>query len=171
MAREYAQRERRLIVEFLAGYAPAIKPIYNARLGPYPPSFAQKLTSTGALQQISPSQKYADAALIYPDHVELWEAKINLNGEAIGQLLVYRRAWPQTPEYAGEANKPVTLHIVAGYADPLAIAEAQAQGISVTLYTPQWLQQMAQNWPAASSQPIVGSQATATEQSQIKPGS
>ena len=160
MARPYQQRERRLIKEFLAQHAPGITPIYNARIGPLPLGFAERINPDGSFMEISPSQRYADAALEFPDRVELWEGKVAMDGQAIGQLLVYRRAFALTPEFQRVSRLPVSLHIVAGYADPIAMEEAAAQGIEVKLYTPQWLRDMVASWAMKVSRPLVGAHAT-----------
>jgi len=134
--------------------------IYNARLGPIPFVGQTPVRPDIEAALISNKQMFVDAVIVRPASVEYWEAKIILTGAAIGQLLEYQAAGALAGIYDVVVSSPPSLHIVAAFARPTAIALAQRHAISVNLYTPIWLTSDAEAWDGSRSRPIDAASAT-----------
>ncbi len=158
--RQYTPRERRLISEYLAQVEPSARVIYNARLGPIPFVGEGLISPTIEKALISNKQMFVDAVVVRPSGVEFWEAKIILTGAAIGQLLEYQAAATLAPIYLVPPGVPVSLHIVAAFARPTAVALAQRHAISVVIHTPSWIIEDSAAWDASRSRPIDAASAT-----------
>ena len=158
--RKNAQRERRLLSEYLAIARPKQRVIFNARLGPV------ALQSPGALpvgippQVFSNSQMYSDAVVVGDGYVEIWEAKGVMDGRAIGQLLEYELALRQSPDFVEFRNEPAKLEIVCAVARPTAVALAKQLNIEVHFYAPAWIVQDFASWYTNLQQPILAASAT-----------
>jgi hypothetical protein len=160
--RQYTQRETRLLSEYLALTRANQRKILNPKLGPQTWQIATNSGAAASSQLQSPTMMYADAAVLYPDHVELWEAKIVLDGRAIGQLLEYQLALPQSPESVSFRSLPSELHIVAAAARPTALQLCAQVGITVHMYTPAWALEDFASWYQNLTKPIVGASAPVT---------
>lgn len=140
--------------EYLSAQYPGERVIYNARLGPIP--FIAEGTVRPDIEQalISNKQMYVDAVVVRSTGLEFWEGKVVLTGAAIGQLLEYQAAAKLAPVYNVPSTVPISLHIIAAFARPTAIALAQRHAISVAIHTPDWLLQDAAEWDGQLSRPI-----------------
>lgn len=154
--RPYTQRENRLRSEFLAAAYPGARILINPRLGAEAIDVGSAAAGGRPARGSQVSQMYADAAIVLPNQVLLWEFKIVLDGRAVGQLLEYADAWPDSPDYNQYRNLPVSLHICATAARRSALRVAKRLGIEVVFYAPAWAVQMAESWYPQLSRPIVG---------------
>lgn len=158
--RPYQQREKRLLAEFIALNRPANRVIFNFRLGPQAFRTAGPLPSNIPKNFFDNTRMYADAAVVFPAYVELWEAKAVLDGRAIGQLLEYQLAWPGSPDDPGLAHMETRLRIVTAVARPTAMRLAASLNIEVHLFTPAWIVAEFEQWYLNVTRPIAPSSAT-----------
>ena|SRR5216684_2759349 len=153
-SRVYTQRERRLLSEWLALYKAGARIIVNPRLGSAPIRTAAPAGSANPSQIQQNAMMYADAVVIYPDRAELYEAKIFLDGRAIGQLLEYQVALPASPDFIEWRGLPLTLHVVAATARATTLTLCDRLRIAVHLYTPGWVVENFAAWFGAQSRPL-----------------
>ena len=142
--RTYTPRTSRLLSEYLAANYPSAQVIQEMHLTlPNPGAVAR---AGGRVSPLFGSTilGYADAAVILPGEVQLWEAKDAISGAAMGQLEQYARWWPEAYESTQFPNRQLTLHLLAANDNPVLRAVAQGKGISVVVYKPGWYDQSVQ---------------------------
>ncbi len=139
MARSYQRRELRLLGEYLAAAYPNGIIANNVRLGTVPLHLARLLPPGTEPDSLKGYRRYADAVVKLPDRVVLVEAKIVLDTDAVGALMLYAKKWPDTPEFKEWTALPVQLLIVAAVIDPEVKQLAGEQHIDVVQYSPPWL--------------------------------
>lgn len=139
MPRPYVRRELRLLGEFLASNYPNATIANNVRLGAVPLHLARLLPVGVNKNTLNGYRRYADAVIKLPDKVILVEAKIVLDTDAVGALMLYAKKWPDTPEFEAWTKLPFSLLIVAAVIDPEVKQLAEEQKITVAQYSPPWL--------------------------------
>jgi hypothetical protein len=161
--RTYTPRTSRLLSEYLAHTYPTARVVQEMHITrPNPEAIAK---AGGKVSPLFGSTilGYADAAVILPAEVQLWEAKDAPSGAAIGQLLQYGRWWPTSYEGSQNSTRVLTLHLLVATDRPEISAAARADGIEVVVYAPAWFatsieastQDSFQRRLAALSQPIL----------------
>lgn len=160
--RQYTQRETRLRSEYLALAYPHARILINPRLGPAHLDVGASLPADVSPKILQGTQMYADAAIVLPGEVMLWEFKIVLDGRAIGQLLEYADSWADSPDYNELRGMPVSLHICTAAARRTAMNLARRNNIDVVLYSPAWAMEMIAGWYFNLSRPIQGGSARVT---------
>jgi len=98
--RRYQEVEARMLAEWLEAHSPPVPTYQNQPLGP-PVGFG----FTGVNPRV-------DALKILPDQVILIEGEVDNPSEAIGQLLIYRWLFRQTPKFSAHHDKPVRTILV-----------------------------------------------------------
>lgn len=88
--------------------------------------------SDAALQKVL--LRFADAIFIEENTVHILETKIQPSADAIGQLLLYKELFPQTPEFSAYKDFPIKLIMLTTRADPDLIKLAAQNSISVEIY-------------------------------------
>lgn len=159
--RGYTPRTSRLLREYLVATYPHAQRIAEYHLTQGNPS-----AIAAAAGKVSPrfggqTLGYPDAAVITPDEVQLWEAKDYLTGAAVGQIEAYGLLWPISVEAGEYPDHRLTLHILAARDNPPARQMAQARGIEVVIYAPQWYMDSQARVAAAAEQRSVDTQALA----------
>jgi len=85
------------------------------------------------------TQRYADALCIYPDRVEIWEAKLIRPLAAITQLQLYERLFPKTPEFVRYADLDISLHLLTPIWDEDLTEICERAEIEISMWEPPWV--------------------------------
>jgi hypothetical protein len=134
----YQQRERLLVQQFVFERYPHAIKFFNMRMGNLLPFFEGKVQSVENADMIKVWRKFADAVVVTENEIIVIEAKIVARVETIGQLEMYGKLVEETPELQRFLPKKVRLVLVAVVVDPYLVREAEAKGIEVVLYRPDW---------------------------------
>jgi len=140
MARKpYKQRERRYVPEYVnKKYPDRVTVFYNMAVGPAPEALA-KAHPEIPIEHFRRWRFWIDAVVILRDRMVLLEGKLRKPAEGLGQLLLYRALLPQTPELKPYINLPIEMRLVTARPDPRVIGVAASLGITVDIYSPQWV--------------------------------
>ncbi len=137
---KWTPRELRFVSEYVAQTFPKDISIIRARLGAPSESLVDRFGLAMADKMIRPFKRWADALVITKDKVIIIEGKLRGTIGAISQLEFYGHLFPETPEYAQYANRPIELRIVAPWVDPDAENFARSKGIVIAYFNPPWIQ-------------------------------
>jgi len=137
--REYKQRERRLVSEYIMQHYPRNIVMYNFALGPPPEPIAKALPEEKALRVSRPWRPRVDAVVITEDKMILVEADIMNPRDGLGYLPMYKSLVPQTPELKRFLDKPVEMLLVLPWKAPWIEEAARAAGIQVAVFRPAWI--------------------------------
>ena len=140
MARKkYEQLERRYVPDYVNETFPErVTVFYNLALGA-PPETLVKLHPELPERTFQKWKKWADAIVILNDRMVLLEGKIRRPITGIGELITYRQLLPDTKELRTWIHLPVEARLITPERDPEVLRAAAAQDISVSIYTPAWL--------------------------------
>lgn len=137
--REYKQRERRFVPEFVEKrYPTRVTVFYNMAIGP-PPEELQKAFPETPLAHLRRWRFWIDAVVIQPNRMILIEGKLRKPQEGLGQLLFYKALLPQTPELDPYKLYPVEMVLIVPREDPRVITFATAVGIKIEIFRPPWV--------------------------------
>lgn len=136
--RTYTPRTTRLLAEYLAVTYPHAKVFQEMHLTRVNPAAV-----AAAGKGVSPrfggvTMGFADAAVILPLEVGLWEAKDRLTQAGISQLASYGLLWPLSYESTLYPGSLLTLHLLCANDDSTMHENAVNQGVSVVVYAPAW---------------------------------
>lgn len=139
--RTYTPRTTRLLSEYLALTYPNAKVIQELHLTAVN---AAAVAAAGA--GVSPRfgstiMGYADAAVILPGRVLLWEAKDRPTASGVGQLVGYGQLWRLSHESTLYPDSALSLHLLVAHDVPNLSASARVQGIEVVVYDPAWYEE------------------------------
>ena len=138
-AEKYKPRETRLVAEYvLKQYAPWQK-IFSPRLGPIPPELTEKVGKEQAASLYRVYRPYPDALVITSASLILIEGKIRASVEAVGQLLLYKKLIPVTPELAQYSMLRIDLEIVTPWPNPTLEYAIHDYGIKLVVFHPNWI--------------------------------
>lgn len=142
MARkEYEQRERRYVQEYVAEKFPnAITKFFNMAVGPAPEELKQAHPEIPE-EHFRRWRFWVDACVVLEHKIVLIEGKLRKPTTGMGQLLHYRSLIPDTRELKPYLLKPVEIRLVTPKPDPRVITAAANMGIIVDVYTKDWVQQ------------------------------
>ena len=101
------------------------------RVGGLSPEASQRLLSRTGL--------YVDAAVIFPAEILLIEAKVEMESQALGQLLIYKDILRRTPGYSNWREEQVRLRLVTPNRKAEIEKAAARYGIEVDHFNPPWL--------------------------------
>lgn len=139
--REYQQRERRYIVEYVnEEYPDRVTAMLNVAIG-LPPEELFKAHPEIPLENFRRWRFYVDAVVVTKGEIIVIEGKIRKISEGLGQLMLYTALLPDTPELQPWINKPLIAELVCPRPDPRVIAFASSVGIRVVIWTKPWVQQ------------------------------
>jgi hypothetical protein len=113
-------------------------PIYELRLGPTPLSASADMTDPKVLAMLRVFNRYADMVGITPTEIQVIEAKMILDPGALSQLEHYVNLVHYTDLLRQFAPRVVQPVILVAFDDPIVHQLANAKGIRVVLYTPDW---------------------------------
>jgi len=139
-ARRRTQASTRLLHEWSVIQPWQYPPIYELRLGPTPLSANADNITPNVEAMLRVFNRYADMVGITPREIQVIEAKVVAEPGAISQLQHYVDLVHYTPllqQYAGRVVQPVLLFAVD---DPIVHQKANAVGIRVEIFTPDWVQ-------------------------------
>jgi len=110
------------------------------RLGSYAPEEYEKILKPEELRILGLFRRWADAVYITEDTVYIIEAMIRADPKKIGQLELYLKLVPHTPELKpylkGRKIQGVLLYCIE---DPVMVAMAREKGFLCVKYVPEWL--------------------------------
>jgi hypothetical protein len=137
-ARPREELEERLIGEWAREKFPAARVIFRARLGRLPEGAytVEKMGISPMLYTVI--RHWADALIFTEDRNIIVEGKLKLKPEAVGQILVNRDLFKETPDYADRWDLPTDCIIVYAIGDPDTEKIALGHGIKLERYTPKW---------------------------------
>jgi len=82
--------------------------------------------------------RWADAIFIEDGFVNIVEAKIRPNAEAIGQLEYYKKKFPETPEFTVYKDWPIKMIFLTTMLDAGIAEHCWEKGIKYRIYAPKW---------------------------------
>lgn len=137
--RKWQPRETRYMQEFIVGCLSPSQTFFRMRLGGVSVEEAAALPANVSTRVYTVTQRYADAICIYPDIVEIWEAKLIRPLTAVTQLQLYERLFKRTLEFAAHAHKDIDLHLLTPIRDPDLEDICQENEISIHYWEPKWV--------------------------------
>jgi len=125
--------------EFIVGCLSPRQVFFRMRLGGVSVEDAAALPENVSTRVYTVTQRYADAILIYDDHVEIWEAKLIRPLAAITQLQLYERLFRRTLEFAAYADAEIDLHLLTPIRDPDLEDICDENEILIHYWEPEWV--------------------------------
>lgn len=125
--------------EFIAWHLVPRQVFFRMRLGEIPSDIEEELPEGMSKRIYTVTQRYADAILIYEEHVEIWEAKLIRPLAAITQLQLYEKLFRRTAEFAAYRKADIDLHLLTPIRDPDLEDICEHAGISTTYWEPDWV--------------------------------
>jgi len=114
--------------------------MYELRLGPTPLSASAPTITPAVERMLRVFNRYADMVGITPTEIQVIEAKVVADPGSISQLQHYVDLVYTTPllrQYPGRRVQGVLLFAVN---DPIVAQRANAAGLRVVIFTPDWVQ-------------------------------
>ncbi|MBF6606966.1 MAG: hypothetical protein IVW53_15470 [Chloroflexi bacterium] len=134
------QVERRLVAEWLVARHGDDFYQQNVRLGSMPLEFAnQDLDPMEAKLVHNAYARWADAIIFGRDKVTIVEAKIVAHPVALGQLRLYSRLLPFTPNVKIQPNASIEMLLLYAIADDMVLQLAREDGITLEQFHPDWV--------------------------------
>ena len=139
MPRPYEMRETRLLKEWIHKNYPDKPQWYRVRLGPAVFEGEEKL-----YQML---RRWADAVVFTGKEVLIIEAKMRPDPAGIAQLELYRKLFPETPEFKMFWKYPVKLVFLTTWLDKAVKALCDEKKIEYVVYCPDWAKEyIRQRW-------------------------
>jgi hypothetical protein len=138
-SRTYTPAERRLLGEWLAQYHAEDVVVTHAYLGPLNSPLLNTSLTPQEINMLGLRRRWADAVILYDDHVEIVEAKVVSDPFVIAQIELYLSLFNQTIEFKNYWGKPLTGIIVAAVLDPSISALIRSKGLKEITYKPAWV--------------------------------
>lgn len=133
--------ETRLIGEYVALKFPGQRVAMGVPLGPEIDTGPTRITASMRLKVSRPWRPEVDA-LVWRDGVLLLiEAKVSEYLVGLAKLPLYRALVPTTPELAEWRDWEVRLRLVVPRARPWVDVMAEAAGVEVDLFEPEWMRE------------------------------
>ena len=134
-----AQRETRLLWEYLKETYPGETWAANVELGPISNEEIAMLGTRGAAARIRPFRRRVDAVHWTPDVYELIETKIRDPMPGIGALQVYEGLAKRTPDLMGYEGQPIRKILVVPFALEWVKAAAEELDTQVVEFWRPWI--------------------------------
>lgn len=125
------QLERRFVNQYVNENLRDVHFQTRVRLGPLPPGEDARLYMT--------KLHWADLVTFEPDTVTIFEAKLEPNSKAVGQLLEYKNLFFQSPHFAQYATAQVNLVLLTSRINTAVQEVCEAQGIEYRVFRPDWI--------------------------------
>lgn len=138
-SRTYVPAERRLLSEWVAQYHANDRVLMHVFVGAITPVNAPGTYSVAEYNMLGNRRRWVDAIIVYKDHVEMVEAKMVSEVDAIAQLQLYLRLFPSTVELGDIRFLPVSGVIVAAVSDPQITSFIRDVGLKEIVYKPAWV--------------------------------
>jgi hypothetical protein len=135
-ARQYTNREWKLLSWWLATMHPQAEISMNVRVGPPKPLTGLTLPPPMLERMARVRNRWVDAIFIEDGLVNLVEAKIQPDPGIFSRLIHYLRKFRADPEFAQYKNAPVRLIALVYNDDPSVAVEAPWYGVNWTVYQP-----------------------------------
>ena len=143
------QTEMRFVSAYLATFHPEDRCKMHVLLGAYPePPKGTVLNKTEQLT-LGCMRKWADAIVIAKDKLTLIEGKLIIHRyfEGLGQLQVYSRLVPQTPELQPYLDRPTECILLVPVEDPLVRTLCIENNIRMVIWRPLFVEEYLRNQP------------------------
>ena len=137
--RKWQPRETRYMQEFILAALSPSQTFFRMRLGGVSEEEAAALPVNVSTRVYTVTQRYADAICIYPNDVEIWEAKLIRPLTAVTQLQLYERLFRRTPEFAAYKDWDINLHLLTPIRDPDLEDICEENEISIHYWEPEWV--------------------------------
>ncbi|MCL5026644.1 MAG: hypothetical protein M1531_09170 [Chloroflexi bacterium] len=135
------QRERRLAGEYCAQrLVQAQVVIQGCPLGPIPPEIEARAEVALARRMARPWRPECDILAVWPDGIEVIEAKIFKLVDGAAKLLLYASLVPTTPELQRYLPRPVRMRLICPWVSPGVEQFAERSGVIVERFSPAWIQ-------------------------------
>jgi len=139
-ARQYTQREWRLLSWWLATYHPSADIVMNVRVGPVPPPLVDAGEDTLPAASRKVRNRWADAIYFENGAAHIVEAKLLPDPGIFSTLIHYSRKFRADPQFRAWADRPLHLVALVYHDDPSVAAEAPFYGVRWVVYQPQLAQ-------------------------------
>jgi len=125
------QLERKFVNQFVNEQLSGKHWQTRVRLGPLPPGEDARLYMT--------KLRWADIVTFEPNIVTIFEAKLEPNSKAAGQLVEYKNLFFQSPHFAQYANAQVNLVFVTSRVDTSVQETCENMGVEYRVFRPDWV--------------------------------
>jgi len=133
------QRERRYVAEYVAMRFPGDVVSFNVRLFTDPDVSIPGLSAESTLRLISRSGLFVDAIIHRGSDVILIEAKVEMESQALGQLLIYKELIQKTPGFDHLLPEDISLLMVSPITKPWIDPVLRKYGVMVDHWSPDWI--------------------------------
>ena len=83
--------------------------------------------------------RWADIVTFEPYLVTIIEAKLEPSPAAVGQLLLYRDMFKQSPRFKDYADRPVAVKLLTSRVDTHVQELCEQQGVEYEVFRPEWI--------------------------------
>lgn len=129
----YKTPERRMLHEYCMTHLGSRPRWIQPRIGPYPKGKPSNMY--GVLRF------YCDVISMNDVEVEIFEFKITARPEGVGELLLYKMLFSQTPEFTRWQKLPVKLAYIVGRDNEHVRKLCHELGIRYFIFCPEWLKE------------------------------
>jgi len=133
------ERERRYISEYMFQEWPEGGWQLNVPLGPIPDDLVKRFGTAAAAAMFRPTRLRVDAVRWSKDRYDLIEAKLRNIKDGIGDLLIYQRLAPNTPDLPFYDGQPIHLVLIVPYDVPWIRDITQAHDIEYAVFWQDWV--------------------------------
>jgi hypothetical protein len=143
------QTEMRFVSAYLATFHPNDLCKTHVLLGAYPEPPRGTVLSKEKQLALGAMRKWADAIVISQDKLTLIEGKLIIHRyfEGLGQLQVYRRIVPETPELQPYLDRPIESILLVPVEDPLVRTLCLENNIRMVIWRPAFVEEYLMNQP------------------------
>ena len=137
------ERERRYIAEYMMETYPQGNYQLNVPLGPVPEELVSRYGYAKAAAMFQPTRLRVDAVHWSPERYLLIESKLRSIKDGIGDLLIYQRIAPRTPDLPNYEGQPVKLALVVPYMVEWIRDITAATNVEYIVYVKEWIEEYA----------------------------
>jgi len=131
-------KESKLVNQYLYMNHPNSLQWRRIRLGPIPDKLLARMYMT--------MLRWADAIYVEGGVVTIVEAKLRPGPGAVGQLLLYKDLFAQTPEFTAYKNYPVKLMLLTPMVDLSVIEFCSKNDVLYEVFVPSGYDQLTGDW-------------------------
>ncbi len=140
MARKSRQVETRMLSEYLLQNYGKFSYIMDVPLGNVSETLMASAGYQAAINATRPFRPRADAIVILPRYLLVVEAKVWNTVNGLAKLPLYKSLVPVTPELKQYMPREILMELVVGAAPSNLSIMAEAQGVTLRIFNPPWLQ-------------------------------
>ncbi len=140
MARKSRQVETRMLSEYLLANYGKFSYIMDVPLGIVDDKLMASMGYQAAINSLRPFRPRADAIVILPRYLLVVEAKVWNTVNGLAKLPLYKSLIPVTPELKQYLPREILMELVVGAAPSNLSIMAEAQGVTLRIFNPPWLQ-------------------------------